>query len=78
MMVGVALYSFLPARRHSDRYDCGAGTYDCDAGTYDCDAGTYDCDAGRYGMQALCWEDGSRFSFQQQLSCQAWLSSTTL
>jgi hypothetical protein len=64
MMVGVALYSFLPARRHSDRYDCGAGTYDCDA--------------GRYGMQALCWEDGSRFSFQQQLSCQAWLSSTTL
>jgi hypothetical protein len=42
MMFGVALYSFLPALRHSDRYDCDVGRYDRDAGRYDRDAGRKD------------------------------------
>jgi hypothetical protein len=31
-MVGVALYRFLPALRHSDRYGCDAGRYGWCAG----------------------------------------------
>jgi hypothetical protein len=55
MMVGVTPYSFLPALRHSDRYDCDASRYDCDASRYGCDAGRYDRDAGRKDLGARRW-----------------------
>jgi hypothetical protein len=61
MMVGVALYRFLPALRHSDWYDCEASRYDCEASRYDCEASRYDCEASRYDCDAATLRVGDLY-----------------